>query len=100
MIVPSRWIRQWVTFAHLKTGKEPSKVTMMSLLVADPSVPGGLRPNKNLLAPNADETVDDAPGHYRRITYDAWCQLELLYGADGPAIAVVSPVSPSLSLVD
>jgi hypothetical protein len=90
MIVPSRWIRQWITFTHLKTGKEPGKITMMSLLVADHSVPGGLRPNKNLMAPNADQASEEAPGHYRRVTYDAWCQLEMLYGADGPAIAVVS----------
>ena len=62
---------------------------MKSLLVEDPTVPGGLRPNKNLMAPNADEASDEAPGHYRRITYEAWSQLVLLYGTDGPAIAVV-----------
>lgn len=89
MIVPSRWIRQWITFAHLKSGKEPGKITMRSLLVDDPTVPGRLRPNRNLMAPNADEASEEAPGHYRRITFEAWCQLVHLYGTDGPAIAVV-----------
>jgi hypothetical protein len=80
---------------------------MTSLLVRDSKAPGGLRPNRSLLPPNADIEADEAPGHYRyhtdqvalithdtlfcfrRITFDAWCQLVDLYGVDGPAIAVV-----------
>ncbi|CAE7747066.1 unnamed protein product, partial [Symbiodinium microadriaticum] len=70
------------------SGKEPGKIPMMSLLVRDPKSPGGLRPNRSLLPPNADQEVDESPGHYRRVTLDAWCQLVEMYGVDGPAIAV------------
>lgn len=74
MIVPSRWIKEWLMFAHLKVGKEPKQVTMMSLLVTDPTVPGKLRPNRSLKRPNAEGTSQDeeAPGHYR------WGVLQLL----------------------
>lgn len=90
MVVPSRWIKEWLMFSHLKIGKEPKEITMQSLLVKDPSVPEGLRPNRSLLPPNAEGTEKDAeaPGHYRRITLDAWLKLLELYGSDGPAIAV------------
>lgn len=90
MILPSRWVKEWLMFAHLKVGKEPKKITMRSLLVKDTSVEGGLRPNKCILRPNAEGTEkdDEAPGHYRRITMEAWLKLVELYGTDGPAIAV------------
>ena len=81
MIIPSRWLRQWLIFTHLKvvlflkvvvqcsllcqTGKEPSKIPMMSLLVRDSKYPGGLRPNRSLLPPNTDEESEVSPGHYR-----------------------------------
>ena len=68
MVVPSRWIKEWLMFSHLKIGKEPKEITMQSLLVKDPSVPEGLRPNRSLLPPNAEGTEKDAeaPGHYRQ----------------------------------
>ena len=67
MIVPSRWIKEWLIFAHLKVGKEPKKITMMSLLVTDPAVEGNLRPNRKLMPPNAEgtEEQEESPGHYR-----------------------------------
>jgi hypothetical protein len=67
MVVPSRWIKEWLMFVHLKIGKEPKKITMMSLLVSDPTVEGHLRPNRSLLPPNSEGTEGDeeAPGHYR-----------------------------------
>lgn len=67
MIVPSRWIKEWLMFAHLKIGKEPKKITMRSLLVKDDSAEGGLRPNKTILRPNAEGTEEneESPGHYR-----------------------------------
>ena len=67
MIIPSRWIKEWVMFVHLKIGKEPKSITMQSLLVSDPAVEGNLRPNRNLQRPNAEGTEQDeeAPGHYR-----------------------------------
>mmetsp|Transcript_2626 Transcript_2626/g.3943 ORF Transcript_2626/g.3943 Transcript_2626/m.3943 type:complete len:208 (-) Transcript_2626:186-809(-) len=86
MIIPSRWIRKWIVFAHLKAGPEPGKINMSSLLVS--SSDGSLRPNRSLKPPNWDENGEESPGHFRRVTLDTWLQLLELYGSDGPAIAV------------
>lgn len=92
MIVPSRWIKKWLLFAHLKlTGEEPGPIDMMSLLVQE--VVGGevkYRPKSTLEPPNfkVDAINPESPGHYRRISLEAWSKLSSLYGVDGYAIAV------------
>jgi len=92
MIVPSRWIKKWLLFAHLKlTGEEPGPIDMMSLLVVE--VVGGqkiYRPKSALEPPNfkVDAINPESPGHYRRISLEAWTKLASLYNVSGPAIAV------------
>ena len=34
MIIPSRWVRKWLLFAHIKCGPEPGEIDMESLLVS------------------------------------------------------------------
>jgi hypothetical protein len=67
MIIPSRWIKQWLLFAHFKVCEAPGKIDMFLLLKADPTVEGGWRPKKTLRPPVASEDpkVEDHPGHYR-----------------------------------
>eukprot|EP01036_Dinobryon_divergens_P027498 gene27499-36282_t len=83
VIVPSRWVRLWLSFALLKDGDPPGPVNTSSLLVKDRNVPGGMRPKKSLKPPTTD-----SPGHYRRISLKAWQGLVSLYGVDGGTIAV------------
>ena len=128
MIVPSRWVRHWLLFAHLKISTDaPGPINMDSLLQRDDSVEGGWRPKNTLLPPgkgadaaekaakaagNFDKkggktsnnkadgkegSSEDFPGHYRRISLEAWMQLVDLYGLTEPgfALAVVrSSLSP------
>lgn len=90
MIIPSRWLKMWLLFTHFKVEPSPpGPIDMLSLLKQDPTVIGGWRPKKNLLPPSTKEG-EVRPGHYRRITIEAWIQLVDLYGLDGFAIAVVS----------
>lgn len=66
VIIPSRWLRQWLLFAHVRQGEEPGKVNTNSLLVKDPASPGGYRPNKNIRPPNSNpDNGEETPGHYR-----------------------------------
>ena len=52
MIVPSRWVRHWLLFAHLKISTDsPGPINMDSLLQKDDAVEGGWRPKKTLLPP-------------------------------------------------
>lgn len=97
MIVPSRWINQWLVFAYYKMGPEPGKIPMFTLLKQDASVEGGWRPKNNLLPPESGRVnagvpgggmTEDRPGHYRRISLEAWLKLLDLYGIEGYAIAV------------
>lgn len=92
VIIPSRWIRLWLVFAHLKKGDAPGEIDTTVLLAKDKKSPTGWRPKKTLLPPKlaADKFEDDFPGHYRRITEEAWLMLIDMYGIKGPAIAVVS----------
>jgi hypothetical protein len=88
MIIPSRWIRMWLLFAHFKLiGDPPGPIDMLSLLKKDSTVPGGWRAKKNLLPPST-KFGEERPGHYRRISLEAWIQLVDLYGLDGYALAV------------
>eukprot|EP01040_Poterioochromonas_malhamensis_P017104 gene17104-19582_t len=88
MIIPSRWIRMWLLFAHYKLiGDPPGPIDMLSLLKKDSTVPGGWRAKKNLLPPST-KFGEERPGHYRRISLEAWIQLVDLYGLDGYALAV------------
>ncbi len=114
MIIPSRWVRKWLLFSHIKIGEPPGPIDMMSLLTQDPAAihtfHGGWRP-KNTLLPPSTKFGEERPGHYRsatqyslpadtlvdmvlrchrRITLEAWINLVELYGVDGFAIAVVS----------
>ena len=67
MIIPSRWIRNWLLFAHFKLSDSPGKIDMWSLLKKDETVEGGWRPKKNLKAPIIAEGAngEEHPGHYR-----------------------------------
>eukprot|EP01032_Pedospumella_encystans_P023151 gene23151-26212_t len=87
MIVPSRWIRQWLLFAHIKAGPAPGPIDMWPLLKEDINEPGGWRPLKTLLPP-CTEFGQERPGHYRRVSFEVWCALIDLYGVEGFAIAV------------
>ena len=52
MIIPSRWVRNWLLFAHLKIVDEPpGPIDMASLMQRDDSVEGGWRPRKTLRPP-------------------------------------------------
>lgn len=124
MIVPSRWVRHWLLFAHLKISTDaPGPINMDSLLQRDDSVEGGWRPKNTLLPPGKgaeaaekaaraagifdkkgdkssssnksggkEASSEDFPGHYRRISLEAWVQLVDLYGVTDPGfgLAVVS----------
>lgn len=69
MIIPSRWIREWLLFTHFKIGEEPGRITMLTLLKEDKQVPGGWRPKKNLIPPST-KLGEEKPGHYRSVQYD------------------------------
>lgn len=64
MIVPSRWIRQWLIFTHYKMGEEPGRISMLTLLKQDKNTPGGWRPKKNLQSP-CNKLGEERSGHYR-----------------------------------
>jgi hypothetical protein len=66
IIIPSKWIRLWLTFAVSKSGKMPSRINTSSLLV---NTPTGLRPKKNLSPPGKDKDGKSKPGHYRYINH-------------------------------
>jgi len=90
MIMPSRWLKQWLLFSYYKVSDAPGKIDMFLLLKQDETVDGGWRP-KNTLKPAAasqDPSVIDTPGHYRRVTLEVWLKLVDLYGLLGYAIAV------------
>mmetsp|Transcript_14620 Transcript_14620/g.24202 ORF Transcript_14620/g.24202 Transcript_14620/m.24202 type:complete len:202 (+) Transcript_14620:82-687(+) len=87
MIMPSRWLRQWILFAHVKAVNPPGPIDMWPLLKKDPSNPVGWRPLKTLLPPST-EFGEERPGHYRRVSFEAWSALVDLYGVNGYALAV------------
>lgn len=64
MIIPSRWVREWLLFTHFKIGEEPGRISMLTLLKQDKQVPGGWRPKKNLIAPST-KLGEEKSGHYR-----------------------------------
>jgi hypothetical protein len=64
MIVPSRWVRAWLLFAHFKVGDPPGPIDMLSLLKQDKETPGGWRAKKGLLPPST-KFGEERPGHYR-----------------------------------
>ena len=90
MIMPSKWLRSWLIFVHYKLGDPPGPIDMFSLLKYD-SRTSDWRPKKNLIKPasNPHPQADSAqPGHYRRISVEAWIKFIDLYGINGYAIAV------------
>jgi hypothetical protein len=90
MIVPSRWLKAWLVFVHFKLGDPPGPIDMFSLLKYD-SKTLDWRPKRNLIKPasNPDPKADAVqPGHYRRISVEAWIKFIDLYGINGYAIAV------------
>ena len=90
MIIPSKWLKSWLIFVHYKLGDPPGPIDMFSLLKYD-SRTSDWRPKKNLIKPasNPDPQADAAqPGHYRRISVEAWIKFIDLYGINGYAIAV------------
>ena len=99
--MPSRWIRKWLIFAHLRIGEDPGKINTKSLLVQDSNSFNGWRPLRTLKPPNfeqnEDPKADETPGHYRRISATAWTKLSELYGVIGPVIAVYGNPTDELS---
>ena len=82
MIIPSRWVRKWLLFAHLKCGPRPGKIEMDTLLIRDDKnskpdgwdqrfMPYAWRP-KNTLQPPTPKMMegDSHPGHYRRVNME------------------------------
>jgi len=125
MIIPSRWVREWLLFAHLKTtATPPGPIDMGSLLQQDASVEGGWRPKNTLRPPGKGpnssssssapsssspgrapvvtkstkskkpEDMDDFPGHYRRISVEAWQKLVELYDISEPRFAIAVRGTP------
>eukprot|EP01034_Spumella_vulgaris_P025290 gene25290-31728_t len=89
MIIPSRWVRKWLLFCHLKVGEPPGPIDMWSLLKQDPNAEGGTGWRaKNTLLPPSTKFGEERPGHYRRISLEAWINLVELYNVDGYALAV------------
>mmetsp|Transcript_22786 Transcript_22786/g.20700 ORF Transcript_22786/g.20700 Transcript_22786/m.20700 type:complete len:210 (-) Transcript_22786:33-662(-) len=88
MIIPSRWIRLWLQFAYMKLGEPPGPIDMWPLMQNDPNVPGGWRPKKTLKPPLSKLNEVEFPGHYRRISLQAWLKFVDLYSIQGYAIAV------------
>ncbi len=107
VVIPSRWIRNWLLFAHLKlSGEPPGPIDIGPLIKEDPTAEGGWRPKNTLQPPsrNKIETGDYAklefdvkPGQYRRIPYQAWEVLVSLYGQTEPkfCIAVKGNTEPT-----
>lgn len=89
MVVPSRWIRQWLLFTYFKVKEPPGPIDMWSLLVRDSAALDGTgwRALKTL-EPPSNEFGAEKPGHYRRVSLEAWIALIELYGLDGYALAV------------
>lgn len=88
MIIPSRWVRKWLLFVHVKIAPTPpGPIDMFSLLVQDATSPQGWRP-KNTLLPPSTTFGEERPGHYRRISLEAWINLVNIYKVEGCAIAV------------
>jgi len=93
IIIPSRWIRDWLLFAYHKLSKEPpGPIDISSLIKEDASVEGGWRPKNTLQPPTRTkvETGDYAkvqwevkPGQFRRIPFEVWQLIIELYGQTG-----------------
>jgi hypothetical protein len=74
MIVPSRWVRKWLLFAHVKAGEPPGPIDMWPLLKQDNTAPGGWRPI-NTLEPPSTQFGSERPGHYRYAQVDKLAKL-------------------------
>lgn len=116
MIIPSRWIRNWLLFAHLKLASEPpGPIDIGSLIKKDDSEsnpdPSGWRPIKTLTPPTRTKIdtgdyskpeFDVKPGQYRRIPRDVWDQLVDMYGLTEPQYCIAvkgnTPETPSSDL--
>jgi hypothetical protein len=98
IIIPSRWVRNWLLFAYHKMSKDPpGPVDISSLIKEDATVDGGWRPKNTLLPPTRTkvETGDYAkiewevkPGNYRRIPFECWELIVGLYGQTGPQFCI------------
>ena len=98
MIIPSRWVRNWLLFTHLKLRSEPpGPIDIGALIKEDESAEGGWRP-KNTLQPPTRNKIDTGdyskpefdvkPGHYRRVPLDVWRGLVDLYGQTEPKFCI------------
>jgi len=98
MIIPSRWLKEWLIFAHLKFSTDaPGPIPMHTIIKQDAQVEGGWRPLKTLNPPqvgNADKNIPELPGHYRRISYEAWSKLVKLYDITEPKFAMAVRGTP------
>jgi len=98
MIVPSRWLKEWLIFAHLKLSTDaPGPIPMHTIMKQDRQVDGGWRPLKTLQPPqvgNADKNIPELPGHYRRISFAAWTKLAKLYDITEPKYAMAVRGTP------
>ena len=97
-IIPSRWIRNWLIFAHLKLSEDaPGPIDVSTLIKEDENNPGEYRPKKTLEPPSktrveggdfAKQEYDLQPGHFRRIGLETWGTLISLYGIEEPKFTI------------
>ena len=97
-IIPSRWVRNWLIFAHLKLSENaPGPIDLSTLIKDDEKNPGWYRPKKTLQPPSkrrveggdfAKQEYEIKPGHFRRIGYDTWKSLISLYGIEEPKFTI------------
>ncbi len=92
VLLPSRWLREWVLFAHLRLSeKEPGKINLYNLLTKDKDEALGWRPNLLLEEPIAESTdmsIENRTGHYRAINLKTFLLFHRLYGVKGYPIGV------------
>lgn len=98
IIIPSRWVRQWLLFAYHKLEAEPpGPINIGTLIKEDNTVEGGWRPKKTLKPPTRSkiDTKDYAkiefeikPGHFRRVSYEVWTAIINLYGQTEPKFCI------------
>ena len=72
MIIPSRWVRNWLLFAHMKISDEPpGSIDMGSLLTRDANVQGGWRPRRTLRPPGKGAATSEKPVAPKKQSPDA-----------------------------
>ena len=99
VVMPSRWIREWLIFAEMKiTSHHPGPVNIDSLVKKDDTATSGWRPLKTLRPPEKIVKKDSGdyskieyevtPGHYRLVSPEVWRRFVKLYGVTEPGVVI------------